>query len=177
MAQRPRILAPRLALALFAALAGPLLSQAAAQSHSVETTATTVEGAASLTVRVFGETGELKGAFGGARVYVNRAYVGTAPWSAATMAPGTYLMGVEADGYRPQEFAIVLQEKTSYVVTMVLERRTGFLSTRVEPADAEVLIDGKSARPGLVELPTGAHELRVRRFAFVEECFTVHVAE
>ena len=151
--------------------------RAGAQSWSVETTATTNEGSASVTVRVFGDSGELKGAFGGAGVYVNRSYVGHAPWSVGSMAPGTYLFGADADGYYPQEVSIVLAEKTSYTVTFVLRHRTGFLSTFTSPADAEILVDGKSSRAGTVELPTGSHNVLVRRFAYTEQSFTVRIAD
>lgn len=165
-------------LALAAGLAILLpAARAEAQSWSVETTATTTEGSASVTVRVFGDSGELKGAFGGAGVYVNRGYVGRAPWSVGNMAPGTYLVGADADGYYPQEAAITFREKTSYTVTFVLQRRTGFLSTLVSPADAEVLVDGKSSRAGTVELPTGSHNVLVRRFAYAGQSFTVRIAE
>jgi hypothetical protein len=166
-----------LALAASLALLALPASMAGAQSWSVETTATTTEGSASVTVRVFGDSGELKGAFGGAGVYVNRSYVGHAPWSVGSMAPGTYLIGADADGYYPQEASITLREKTSYTVTFVLQRRTGFLSTFVSPADAEVLVDGKSSRSGIVELPTGSHNVLVRRFAYAEQAFTVRIAE
>jgi hypothetical protein len=169
----------RLLLALAASLALLALpaSKAGAQSWSVETTATTTEGSASVLVRVFGDSGELKGAFGGAGVYVNRSYVGHAPWSVGSMAPGTYLIGADADGYYPQEVPITLREKTSYTLTFVLQRRTGFLSTFVSPADAEVLVDGRSSRAGIVELPTGSHNVLVRRFAYTEQAFTVRIAE
>jgi len=169
----------KLFLALAACLSILVLpaAQAGAQSWSVETTATTTEGSASVTVRVFGDSGELKGAFGGAGVYINRGYVGHAPWSVGSMAPGTYLIGADADGYYPQEASITLREKTSYTVTFVLQRRTGFLSTFVSPADAEVFVDGKSSRAGIVELPTGSHNVLVRRFAYTEETFTVHISE
>ena len=157
-------------------LALPAL-QAGAQSWSVETTATTTEGSASVSVRVFGDSGELKGAFGGAGIYVNRGFVGNAPWSVGSMAPGTYLIGADADGYYPQEASITLREKTSYQLTFVLQRRTGFLSTIVSPADAEVFVDGKPSRPGIVELPTGSHNVLVRRFAYADQSFTVRIAE
>lgn len=175
MATKRRIAS--LALAALVGLCGPSIHRAAAQSWSVETTATTTEGSASLTVRVFGDSGELKGAFGGAGVYINRGYVGRAPWSVGAISPGTYLLGADADGYYPQEMTIALQEKTSYTITFVLQRRTGFLSTMVDPADSQVFIDGKASRPGVVELPTGSHNVTVRRFAYAERSFTVRIDE
>lgn len=175
MATKRRIVS--LAFAAIFGLCGPSILRAAAQSWSVETAATTTEGSASLTVRVFGDSGELKGSFGGAGVYINRGYVGHAPWSVGSVAPGMYLLGVDADGYYPQEITIALQEKTSYTVTFVLQRRTGFLSTIVNPADSQVLVDGKASRPGVVELPTGSHHVTVRRFAYAEQSYTVHIAE
>jgi hypothetical protein len=175
---KPRAHEPALILALAWAFLGILAPPAAAQSSpAVETTATLQEGAAALTVRAFGQDGELKGQFGGAGVYLNRGFSGYAPYSVSAIAPGNWLVGVAADGYYPQEFLLAVQEKTSYTLTFALQRRMGWLSTVTTPPDAEVLVDGKPGKAGVQRLPTGRHEVLVRRFGYAERSYDVVIEE
>lgn len=167
-----------LVAAAFLALALPA---AAAESPrpSVETEATAAEGLAGLSVRAFAsDTGEeLKGAFGGAELSVNGAVVGRTPYSDARIPPGTYLLRVEAEGYYPSEILLGLAEKTLYKLVFHLARMTGFLAVEVSPPDAEILVDGKSRRPGLIELPTGGRRLVVRRFGYAEREYAISIED
>lgn len=170
---RRRLLLPILALAL--ALAAAHAEAAGAMSWSdlpgavsVTTETTTAEGLAGLLVRVFTGDKEFKSSYGGAMVSLDRQEAGWAPWTSASLKPGSYLVGVEAPGYYPLEIELNLAEKTLTTVVFTLKRMTGFLDPRLDPADASIVIDGKELARGLVELPTGRYRAIVRRFAYVE---------
>ncbi len=145
----------------------------------VTTEATDTAGFASVSVRAFAEdTGEeLKGGYAGAEVYFYRAYMGRTPYVDTAVPPGTYVVGVRASGYYPAEILIVFAEKTRYVLTFTLTRRTGFLAIHAEPADADIFIDGRPQRQGSIELATGLHRIRIRRFGYVERVYAVDIPD
>ena len=170
----------RLALALFIlALLPSFLSAAGRNSSRPELTmeATTQSGAGALAIRVFGDSGELKGSFGGAEVYINTSYMGYSPYTATSLAPGSYLIRIVASGYYDDEYWLKVDEKESYSLIFRLERKTGFLSALVMPSDATVLVDGREVSPGLARLTTGVHRVIVRRFAYDQKDFTVTIFE
>jgi len=176
----PASAAPAAILVAVAFLALALPAAAAESPRpSVETEATAAEGLAGLSVRAFAsDTGEeLKGAFGGAELSVNGAVVGRTPYSDARIPPGTYLLRVEAEGYYPSEILLGLAEKTLYKLVFHLARMTGYLAVEVSPPDAEILVDGKSRRPGLIELPTGGRRLVVRRFGYAEREYALSIED
>jgi hypothetical protein len=167
------------ALAAVFALGVPLGTWSLSQdiAPSIETTPTTLAGTASLLVRAFGDNGEFIGAYGGAGVYIDRVFVGYAPYTTDSTLPGAYLLSVAADGYYPQEIRLYVEEKNLYTIIFTLRHRTGRLSLTVNPTDAAILIDGAPRQAGVVELSTGAHKVTVRHFGYVEKTFPVSITE
>lgn len=148
-----------------------------AQAPTLESEPSLQAGSAKLSIRVFGEGGELKGSSPGAEVRLNRRILGYSPLLVEALAPGSYLVEVSAPGYRPQGITLDFVEKTFYRITFTLERRMGLLSLSVEPADARVRIDGGDASPGVTALAAGRHEVSLSRFGYVSRSYLVDIAE
>jgi hypothetical protein len=168
------------ALAFFLSpIGGAAQGFAKSPGPSIATESTTAENYAALSVRAFDGSSELKGNFGGADVYINRIYVGKAPFSTENLAPGSYLIGVSSADFYPQEFFISVSAKTSYKLIFNLVPRTGFLVASCSPQDAELLIDGTSYgsgnSPRVIELRVGSHRLVLRRFAYDEKSQNIEI--
>ncbi|MBL8966675.1 MAG: PEGA domain-containing protein [Spirochaetaceae bacterium] len=166
-----------LGLRLFLGAAAAAAESASPTAPSVAVEATADSGYAALEVRAFGERGELKGLFDGAETSLNHRYLGRTPVAEARLAPGDYLVRVEAPGYKARELRVTLAERTLTKIVFTLERLTGFLYSRVIPADAELYVDGERKGTGLVELPTGTRLVRIRRFAHRDAERAVDIAE
>lgn len=166
---------PKLPFLLLALLLAASTLQA--QAPTIEAEPSLQAGAASVSIRVFGDGGELKGSSPGAEIRLNRRVMGYSPLLVEALAPGTYLVEVSAPGYRPQAVSLDFVEKTFYRISFALERRMGFLSLSVEPADARVRIDGGDAGPGVTALATGRHEVSLSRFGYVSHSYLVDIAE
>jgi len=121
---------------------------------------------ATLLVRAFFGTQEFLGPSSLVSVYLDRRLAGTAPYSQTSIVAGTWLVGVVAPGFVPQEVQVGVQDSIAYEVIFHLVRSTGRLSASVEPADAELSVDGSPVAPGLLSLATGYHELSARRFGY-----------
>lgn len=158
----------RAALCLAFLLSGATRLLAEAGEVTVETEAISLEGAARIVV-------ESQAA--GASVYINRNYVGKVTYESGPLEPGNYLVEVSKYGYYTSSYFITLEEKTKYTLHFSLARITGFLSVTVEPADAEVLVDGSAVHGGFAELPVGSHSLLVRRFGYAERRQSVNILE
>lgn len=113
----------------------------------------------------------------GATVYLNYAPAGTTPLAIQDIRPGTYQLSVHKDGYYSEERTISVREGTRTAVSIELRLITGYLSLRVEPADAEISIGSTGVRRGVTELPIGTHELRIRRFGYEEKRVSVRIRE
>jgi hypothetical protein len=143
---------------------------------SVSTEATGIEGRAALEVRVFGDSGELEGLYGGAEVFIDNDSQGWAPFASESIKPGTYRIRVSAPGYYPASIIINFSEKTRYRLRFSLAPVTGLVEIEVDPADASVIVDGIEKSPGSFELKAGKHRLVARRFASVEKSVDFEVA-
>jgi hypothetical protein len=143
----------------------------------ITSTATTIEGSASILVRVFYGRDELKGPAGGVEVFINRRSVGRSPYSDPALLPGTYLIGVAVPGYRSRETTLVVEERRDYELVFSLEKAMGFVFVEVTPPDAEIIADDKSWGSGIIELPEGLREIRARRFGYVDGSVLVNVVD
>ncbi|MDP3178604.1 MAG: PEGA domain-containing protein, partial [Spirochaetaceae bacterium] len=110
---------------------------------------------------------EVESTAANAEVFVNRVNVGKAPYSAETLAPGSYLIEVKAVGYRELSLSLALSEKIVYTVTFDLELLTGNLQLFVQPEDARAIIGETIVQSGVTELPIGSYKLLVSRFGYV----------
>jgi hypothetical protein len=146
---------------------------APSQPIVVKTEKTETAGLASMEVRAYAGGSAILGAL----VTVNRVYAGGAPYAAAGLKPGSYVVEVSAAGYYPLKSAFLLEEKTKYTIVFNLVRITGFLSIAVDPADASIYVDGEKSAPGLLELPIGQHQILARRFAYAERELAVVLQE
>jgi hypothetical protein len=176
-----RTLARKLALLLAAGLslgaAAPLAALGFESGPpSVSTEATGLEGRAALEVRVFGDSGELEGLYGGAEVFLDNESLGWAPYASESIRPGSYRIRVAAPGYYPASMVMSLAAKTRYKLRFTLAPVTGLVEIELSPADASITIDGVERSPGILELKAGKHRLVARRFAYEEKSRDFEVA-
>src|SRR6185437_960700 len=112
----------------------------------------------------------------GAEVFVDRVHLGSAPWE-GTLAPGEHIVWTATGdrGSAPTR-AIVVQGQIA-TVRLSSQRLGPTASIVLEPASADLTVDGTSVGSGSFSgrLPVGAHELSAsepgyftRTVAFVE---------
>jgi hypothetical protein len=176
-----RIEAKKLAFLLAAGAsliaAGPLAASGFESGPpSVSTEATGLADRSALEVRVFGDSGELEGLYGGAEVFLDNDSLGWAPCASESIRPGTYRIRVSAPGYYPASIIMSLSAKTRYKLRFSLAPVTGLVEIELAPADASILIDGVERSPGIFELKAGKHRLVARRFAYEEKSCSFEVA-
>ncbi len=106
----------------------------------------------------------------GAELSLNGRPRGVTPVRLTNLPPGLSVVEVAAPGYETTRLRLRLQSNESAVLSVPLRRETGLLRLDVEPSDAEAFLSGEPLSTGEpVELPTGTHLLRVRRFGYREE--------
>ncbi|MEI6386706.1 MAG: PEGA domain-containing protein [Spirochaetota bacterium] len=130
-----------------------------------------------LLVRAFVGDTEIKGATSSAFVTLDRRVVGKPPYFQSSLQPGRYHVGVGAEGFTTRETVLKVEAHKAYEITVPLWPATGFVNITVFPPDAEVVVGGKSYKPGLIELAAGTRDLEVRSFGYIENHLTVAVLE
>ncbi len=123
---------------------------------------------------------------GGGELYVDKIDLGIVPTAnipfESTTTPGSHYFEFDLPGYHPLTFWLLLNQMTKYTITLTPERIMGFISIKVEPADAAVTIDGTSvdwskSGGGSLQVPAGSHKLLIQRFGYVEQRLDVDVTE
>ncbi len=130
-----------------------------------------------LLVRAFAGPREFIGPSSPVSVYLDRRLVGTAPYQSSSVAAGTWLIGVSAPGYDSQEIQVGVEDAIAYELIFHLVRATGRLSVRVEPADAELFVDGNAVAAGLLSLPSGMRHISAMRFGYDGRSVSIFVPE
>lgn len=100
-----------------------------------------------------------------ANVTVNGRYRGQSPIRLALSPDEDYAIGLSKAGYGATERQVRLQAAATQTITVDLSARTGRLTVRVLPEDAEVYLDGRLRGAGsqTFDLPSAAHRLEVRK--------------
>lgn len=111
----------------------------------------------------------------GAAVTVNGEFRGQAPLS-LSLAPGrAHRLRLSAPGHQPAERNLELTPEQSQDLRIVLEPILGAVVLAIEPADAQVKIDGRPLEPGTtrLQLTAVAHRVEVTKAGFATQSATV----
>jgi hypothetical protein len=126
----------------------------------------------------------------GARVYVNNERRGDTPLTLTDLAPGTYRVRVEQDGYDPLARTLDLVRAGDSTEDFGLTSNTGLIQLTTTPADVEVFVAGKTmgktvagaddttnlSNPLLIGgLPVGTHALKLVRKGWAEKTIEITV--
>jgi hypothetical protein len=76
--------------------------------------------------------------------------------------PGDHVVRGEADGYQPYERKVHLIQADTQNAELVLQPMPAKVIVKTE-AGARIVVDGRSAKPGRLELPAGKHLIAVLR--------------
>ncbi|RMF98117.1 MAG: PEGA domain-containing protein [Gammaproteobacteria bacterium] len=104
----------------------------------------------------------------GAAVSIDGRYRGRTPVDVA-LAPGRrYQLIVSKPGYATVSREVRMQSRMAKSLSLRLEPRVGTLRISVEPADAELLVDGRLLGPANRELslPARPHRIEIRRAGY-----------
>ena len=104
-----------------------------------------------------------------ANVTVNGRYRGQSPLRLALSPDEDFTIGLSKAGYGSTERQVRLQAAATRTINVDLSARTGRLSVRVAPADAEVYLNGRLRGEGssTFDLPSSPHRLEVRKAGHV----------
>ncbi len=105
----------------------------------------------------------------GASVFINGRLAGKTPVRIAGLPSGSYSLRMEKENYSTLSMPIVLGMKSLSIHEALPPRGAGTLRVAVEPAGAEVLLDGELIGHTPLEennIPTGSHELLIRKTNF-----------
>ncbi len=108
----------------------------------------------------------------GASVYINNRYTGETPLEMRNLAPGTYKITMEMEGYYTAE-AWVSYSGGDQSVELTLERIMGYISISIDPPNAQIILGSESLTLGLTRVPVGFYNLKIRSFGY--EDYTVPV--
>jgi hypothetical protein len=92
-----------------------------------------------------------------------------------TLSEGDHVISATAADHYPAQFNVTLKENTRYAISLRLEPHTGFLALEIEPAEAEVIIDGQKVIGAMVEVPVGRHSVIVRKFGYDQQSSFVQI--
>lgn len=101
----------------------------------------------------------------GAAVTVDGAFRGQTPLD-LRLAPGKpHRVQLSAPGHRPAERSVELAAETSQTLSVSLEPILGTITLDVQPADAQIRIDGREVAPGTtrLELTATAHRIEASK--------------
>ena len=118
----------------------------------------------------------------GAEIYMDNLYMGYTPLELEDFKAGSYKLEILNTGYRTQTAWITYSggdESYSYI----LEPITGYLSVKVTPSNAQIILDGEEISSGMNEVPIGTYLLNILAFGYeeyqtqvtIEEDLTSHV--
>ncbi len=110
-----------------------------------------------------------------AQVFIDGRFSGMTPLLLPDFAVGHYYVELVKDGYRRYSVWVDYNDdQWAFFYTLV--RETGFIDLRVSPPDAEVRTASLALRPGLNEVPAGAHTLNASAFGYASKTASVSVA-
>ena len=112
-----------------------------------------------------------------ASVWLDSDYLGTTPLDVEDLAPGTYRLRIDKDGYYSVRRWIEIEPDTALALEIDLQQITGYLAVDVTPPGAQILVGGDRTTSEVVELPVGSHLVRVRLFGYVEQTARVQIRE
>lgn len=107
-------------------------------------------------------------------VFLNGEYQGTTPLYVSGLVPGMYHITLEKRGYETRDFFAQFEDGSIRDFYIEMTAITGFVSFDVEPAAADIFVDGeRTAR--FAELPEGSYTAEIRLFGYetVRVPFTV----
>lgn len=104
----------------------------------------------------------------GANVMVNGRYRGQSPLTLDLSPDVNYEIGLSKAGYGTSTRTVRLQTAASESITVDLSARTGSVTVNVSPADATVLVDGRSVGTGAttLRLSSAPHRIVVRKSGY-----------
>jgi formylglycine-generating enzyme required for sulfatase activity len=104
----------------------------------------------------------------GANVTVDGRYRGQSPIT-LSLSPGVdYRIGLSKAGYGATSRQVRLQAAASDSISVDLSARTGTVTVNVQPADANVYVDGRAQGPGAatLRLSSAPHRIEVRKTGY-----------
>jgi hypothetical protein len=101
-----------------------------------------------------------------AEVYIDKRYRGLTPLVLPDQPFGQYYVEIVKHGYRTLGLWIDYH-KNQEECYWTLEREKGILEISVQPAEAEVMIGGRTLVVGANALPAGTHSVTVRAFGYL----------
>ncbi|TFG83585.1 MAG: PEGA domain-containing protein [Spirochaetales bacterium] len=113
----------------------------------------------------------------GVEVYLDYVRRGIAPIDLKGLSPGAHSLILRKDGYSDMAIDLVLAPDTRTTLTAALELKTGYLSISTQPAWAEVVIEGESFKPGILQVAAGQRDIEVRAFGYRSQTYSVFVPE
>lgn len=105
----------------------------------------------------------------GATVFINGRLAGKTPLRVSGLDAGAYSLRFEREDCAPLTVPIVVGAGTTRLNETLPDRGTGTLKVSVEPAGAEVLLDGELVGHTPLDLssvPSGSHDLLIRKTNF-----------
>lgn len=107
----------------------------------------------------------------GANVTVDGRFVGRTPLSVSLTPEREHLIQLSRAGYNRSSVRLALERGASAERDVVLTPQLGDIAFNLEPADAELIIDGKSVGRGsrTVALPSVEHRVEVRLEGYASE--------
>jgi hypothetical protein len=110
-----------------------------------------------------------------AEVSVNFSGAGSTPLGIRKITPGSYTVTITKDRYYTAGTRVEIAAGKTVKVMAKLKGLAGFLKIRTEPADCEIIVDGRPATGERIELPVGDHEVLVRKFGFEDQKKAVRI--
>ncbi len=109
----------------------------------------------------------------GAKIFLDRQNLGQYGLSPRTLAApeGQHRVILELEGYRAKTATVSLKKGARIALSVALERKTGFVEMRSEPAGARIRVGGPGGRamgvtPTRVELPIGTHMVSLESLGY-----------
>jgi len=124
----------------------------------------------------------------GAKVYVDEQLRGQTPLTMETIAPGTYSVRVEMNGYDPETRSIELKNRDSRVEEFNLVRNVGTLEVVTDQAGTSIMVNGadkgmapvqtdKTVDPLRIELPVGEYKVEFVKKGYFPVVKTVNIVK
>ncbi|MBN2354031.1 MAG: PEGA domain-containing protein [Spirochaetales bacterium] len=109
-----------------------------------------------------------------AQVFIDGRFYGMTPLLLPDFAIGHYYLEIVKDGYKRYDTWVdYSDDQWAFFYTLV--RETGFIDVRVSPPDAKVRTTSFVLRPGLNELPAGAHTVTASTFGYTAKAAAVSI--
>ena len=122
----------------------------------------------------------VKATTSGSKIYVNEDYKGIDQWQ-GSLSPGTYLVEVKKDGYRPYSTTVSLAKQQSESLTIpALQASYGTLMVDYKPIDAEVYLDNNllGKAPNVFDnILAGKHTIKIIKDGYSDYTGSVTIQE